>query len=389
MPHPPPAPERLSCDELAALVRRVFAPREGDRRIAVLCDLPDDALPDHPAWLARRILAQEWAAELFSLEGELGLGASLVLYRNVRQNNADLPNLAWRHRGGPLPKHADELAHAAAEPFEKIFTEHQLFLAPTELSTTAPLKLQAKRFGFRAATMPRFSSAMTPALRLDYEEIDRRVRRLAEILDEATGADFHFTAAGVHHHLHLDLRHRKAHPSGGLITQPGTAGNLPSGETYIVPYEGERAGDPSRSAGVLPVELDGEVVLYRIANNRAVEVVSEGPISTRETAYLAREPAYANLAELGLGVLAAFGVEPSGEVLLDEKLGLHIAFGRSDHFGGQVGAEDFTSPEAVVHIDRVYLPATQPQVQVERVDLNLPDGTSRPLLRGYEYVVEL
>lgn len=388
MTHDPPSPERLRCDELAALVRRVFAPRKSDRRIAVLCDLPDKFLPDHPVWLERRVLAEEWAAELFSLEGELGLGASLVLYRNVRQNNADLPELAWRHRGGPLPRDAEALLHAAAEPFEKIFSEHQLILAPTELSTTAPLKLAAKRFGFRAATMPGFRTAMIPALRLDYTEIDRRVRRLAEILDEATGADLHFTAAGEEHHLHLDLRHRHAHPSGGLITSPGTAGNLPSGETYIVPYEGELPDDPSRSAGVLPVELEGEVVLYRIAQNRAVEILSQGPVSAKEARYLVDEPAYSNLAELGFGVLSDFGVQPMGEILLDEKLGLHIAFGRSDHFGGQVGAAQFSSPEAVVHIDRVYLPATQPHVQVERVDLARADGTTRPLMRGYEYTVE-
>jgi phosphoribosylaminoimidazole-succinocarboxamide synthase len=33
-----------------------------------------------------------------------------------------------------------------------------------------------------------------------------------------------------------------------------------------------------------------------------------------------------------------------------EKLGLHIAFGRSDHFGGQVGAAKFSKPEEVVHV---------------------------------------
>ena len=55
--------------------------------------------------------------------------------------------------------------------------------------------------------------------------------------------------------------------------------------------------------------------------------------------------------ELGLGVLAAFGVKPIGKVLLDEKLGLHIAFGRSEHFGGRVGPGNFSSPDAVIHID--------------------------------------
>ena len=70
--------------------------------------------------------------------------------------------------------------------------------------------------------------------------------------------------------------------------------------------------------------------------NKAVRVLSSGPASEEEADHIAREPAYANLSELGLGVLGDFGLNPTGSILLDEKLGLHIAFGRSDHFGGTV-----------------------------------------------------
>jgi len=59
--------------------------------------------------------------------------------------------------------------------------------------------------------------------------------------------------------------------------------------------------------------------------------------------------------------------------LLDEKLGLHIAFGRSDHFGGSVGPQHFSGPDAVIHLDRVYIPETQPKVLVRQVKLNGPD----------------
>ena len=114
----------------------------------------------------------------------------------------------------------------------------------------------------------------------------------------------------------------------------------------------------------------------------------DGPMARREAEHLAAEPAYGNLAELGLGVLAAFGVKPIGKVLLDEKLGLHIAFGRSEHFGGQVGPRDFSSPDAVIHIDRVYVPETQPDVVVRRADLIMDDGMVMPLMRDGQYVVE-
>jgi leucyl aminopeptidase (aminopeptidase T) len=237
----------------------------------------------------------------------------------------------------------------------------------------------------RAATMPGFSAGMIPALRIDYAEVNRRVNILKELLDRATGADFVFRHPEGEDRLHLDLRHRTGHASGGLLPKRGVAGNLPSGESYIVPYEGEREGDPSRSEGVLPVQFGTEVVRYHVVANRAVDVLTRGSESDREAALLAREPAYANIAELGLGVLAAFGVKPVGSVLLDEKLGLHIAFGRSEHFGGQVGPGAFSSPEAVVHIDRVYVPETQPDVVPASVDLLFGDGTSLALMRDGDF----
>src|SRR5690606_36663396 len=121
---------------------------------------------------------------------------------------------------------------------------------------------------------------------------------------------------------------------------------------------------PSRTRGELPVQFGDEIVLYHVEKNRARSAFGSGPAGQAESERLLAEPAYGNIAELGFGVLADFGVEPVGEILLDEKLGLHIAFGRSDHFGGFVGAGQFSSPQALVHIDRIYIPQTQPHVGV-------------------------
>ncbi|MEN8163246.1 MAG: hypothetical protein ABFS37_03885, partial [Acidobacteriota bacterium] len=313
----------------------------------------------------------------------------LVLYRNARANNADLPEMmtVW-DPSHPLPETADDLAAFPGLSTAEVLTRHQLAMAPTELSATAPLKMLCPKYGCRAATMPGFSPEMVPALRLDYTEVNRRVTILKELLDRAVRADCVFEVGALgSFELHLDLRHRSAHASGGLLPQPGMAGNLPSGEAYIVPYEGEIEGEASRSKGVLPVQLDGEVVLYRVENNRAVEVLSEGPVSSREAELIVTEPAYSNLAELGLGVLAAFGVHPVGEVLLDEKLGLHIAFGRSEHFGGQVGPDQFSSPEAVTHQDRVYIGELQPDVLPASVNLIFEDGETMALMKDGRYVI--
>lgn len=374
--------ESLSAKELEALVARVFVPTDEDGLLGILVDLPDERVPDDDEWRERRETAASWARLLAERADATGYDTHLLLYRNVGTNNGDLPDRCWIHHHGPVPGHAGELDPEWAMPMSEILDTHSMLLAPTRFSATAPLKVAARSHPLRAATMPGFTAAMIPALRLDYAEVNRRVDVLKALLDRATGADLVFRHPGGEDRLHLDLRHRSAHASGGLLPHRGTAGNLPSGEAYIVPYEGERPGDPSRSEGVLPVQFSKrEVVRYRIAENRAVEVLTDGPESAREADLIAREPAYANLAELGLGVLAAFGVKPIGVVLLDEKLGLHVAFGRSEHFGGRVGPGDFSSPGAVVHIDRVYVPESQPDVVAARVDLHLDDGTTVELMR--------
>jgi hypothetical protein len=372
----------MKAEELVALVSRVFSP-EGDERLGIMIDLPDDRRPDNSRWQARRVMAADWTAKLRAARPRLE--ATLLLYPNVHTNNADLPEHCFTHESGPIPTSASELDAAAAVPMTEIFDRFAILLALTELSSTAPLKVAARGHAFRAATMPGFTEEMIPALRLDYREVDRRVSILKTLLDRATGADLVFRHPQGEDRLHLDLRFRTGHASGGLIPTRGTAANLPSGEAYVVPYEGERPGEPSRSSGILPVQLEGEVVRYRVEENRATGVLSSGPESSRQAALLATEPAYANIAELGLGVLGAFGVQPVGAVLLDEKLGLHIAFGRSDHFGGQVGPSAFSSPEAVVHIDRVYVPGAQPDVHPVAVDLALDDGTTLALMRNGEY----
>jgi hypothetical protein len=171
---------------------------------------------------------------------------------------------------------------------------------------------------------------------------------------------------------------------------PGIAGNVPSGETYIVPYEGEK--DPSETNGILPVQLDQQVLLFEIQGNRAIEVRSESGINDLESLvserdFLEREPAYGNMAELGFGVLGDFGLEPIGEILLDEKLGFHVAFGRSDHFGGIVGPSDFSSPANVIHLDRVYIPSIQSRLEVKSLVLGENGSQTVTVMKDGQYLL--
>ena len=382
--------EQLSVEELIKLIRAVFPRQRGDRKLGILIDIPQNSRKDHHDWQVRRTMAYEWYKALKIRTGALGLEKiALIAYPDVESNNADLPRDAYFIENTP-PAIAHQLEDGDIdEPvlFSYIFREFQIFLAPTEYSTTAPLKNAAKQYGFRAATMPGFSAQMIPALRIDYNEVSRRVSIIKEKVDAAEGAEVTFKVDNhKEYEMFFDLRYRTGHLSSGRFPDKGTAGNLPSGETYIVPYEGEK-GEKTKTRGILPVQLDNDVVLFTVEENRAVGVEGEGEAVETERDHLQREPAYGNMAELGFGVLSDFGLTPINQVLLDEKLGFHIAFGRSDHFGGAVGPKDFSSPKQVIHLDRIYIPATQPRISVKSVVLSYPDNQKETIIENDKYLV--
>jgi len=80
-------------------------------------------------------------------------------------------------------------------------------------------------------------------------------------------------------------------------------------------------------------------------------------------------------------------VAAAGSTLLDEKLGLHIAFGRSDHFGGVTGPDAFLNPRNVVHIDWVFVPSIQPNIRVEKVEFEYEGENPETIMENGKLVV--
>lgn len=374
----------LEFARLHSLLNSVFALKENERGLTIFVDLPDSRVKDNAEWVDRRRIAAEWYSTLLENLKSLPFESLLLCtYENVGTNNNDLPEslTVAAESSGKNAWTGDKVS------LEKILEATSIILAPTELSATAPLKNLAKRFPLRGATLPGFSRRMIPALSLNYEKVHERVMQFKSRLDKATSATIRLDAEGTLHKLVLDLRYRSAHASSGLMRENGIVANLPSGEAYIVPYEGERPREPSRTTGFLPVQFGAETVVYRLEANKAVEVVSNGMISKQESLKLLYEPAYGNIAELGLGVLGEWGVEAIGSILLDEKLGLHVAFGRSDHFGGVTGPSAFHDQANVIHIDRIYVPSCQPGIGVEEVALTYDGGGQEAIMKGGKYCV--
>ena len=355
---------------LEKMFQDVFHVEPGER-VLLLTDYPHADLPDSTAWQERRQMAAEWREAFAGLGRRLGFEVlPLASYPATGQHNADLPLSAVVDRGWTL---------------DTILSEATLALALTEFSPSAPLGIRTLAVkDFRVATLPGVARRMEKtALAADYAEVARRCEILARHLRGARSGDVVFDTG---HRCRFDLRHREPHLDDGQLPRdcPGVRLiNLPSGEAYMNPYEGEIRGEESETRGELPVSLDGEVLEFVVESNLIVDVRGPETTAAHWRTFFAEDRARANIAEF------AFGCNPLavvwGNVLEDEKAGFHWAYGRSEFLGGTVSAASFKSPNHVVHQDIVY--AKGSPIGLKSVHLNRPDGSRPQIIGDGDYLV--
>ena len=359
--------------DLHKLFADVFDPQP-DETVLVLFDTPHDSIQDTPAWKQRRAMAERWHAALREMGEQRKFNVlPLVSYPATGAHNGQLP--AEGQLDGQ-PVQLEELAAGVT-----------LTLALTEFSATAPLVGWTRRWPhMRAASMPAVAPEMeATALAADYTQVARSCQRLRERLIGANYAKIGFSNGD---RLMLDLRFREAHVDDGRLHSdkaPPRLVNLPSGETYTTLYEGERPGIPSESHGVLPVVWHGDIVRLAIDQNRVTEVLGRGEAADDLHTFLTLDAARRNVAELGLGCNPKARVW--GNVLEDEKVGPHIALGRSEHLGGTVGPDAFSDPRHVWHSDFVY--AHESPIHIAELLLVDSCGQESLLMLNGHYVEEL
>ena len=357
--------------DLLKLLTDVFDPQAGEV-VAVACDLPAALGDDTAAWQERRAMAAEWQRGFSALGRGRGFTTRpLLTFRSTGANGADLPETC-SVVGQTVPLRDTLLGSTLA-----------VFL--TEYSATAALDgLCRMKEDFRAASMPGVEKRMEKtALAADYREVARRCRILEDALRGAVTLDVAFSTG---HRCSFDLRFRKAEVDDGMLPRFKRGDrviNLPSGETFIVPYEGEEAGSRSLTAGSIPVRQGQELMTFLVEENRILKVEGNGPAARGMRAFFAADPARTNVAEVAFGCNE--WAQVTGNVLEDEKAGFHWAYGRSDHLGGTVGVTAFIQPEMVVHQDIVY--AKGNPIQVAEATAVRPDGGKTRIIRNGAYVV--
>jgi Thermophilic metalloprotease (M29) len=358
---------------LPKLFSDTFDPQPGETAL-VLIDTPHGVISDTPAWERRRAMAQRWHDALSELGRRRGFQVlALASFPATGSHNAQLPELGWL---GNVPLPLNSLAEMAT-----------LLLALTQFSASAPLIGWTQRFPqLRVASLPMVAPEMeATALAADYAQVARSCARLRDRLAAADCAQIIFSNGDT---LTLDLRYRTPRVDDGQLRPdkpPPRLVNLPGGEAYTAIYEGERAGDPSATYGVLPVEWRGEVVRLEIDHNQVTDVLGRTEAAVDLRAVLALDSARRNVAELGLGCNPNARVW--GNVLEDEKAGPHIALGRSEHLGGVTGPSAFEDPRHIWHHDFVYARAST--IHMAELTLTNRHGAADQLVLDGHYVKEL
>jgi len=374
-------PEKFPPFSLSRLLKTVFNPKSGER-VAILIDLEDPHdIKDFGFAKNGDLTIQRYAYEVFykglknGVLRELSLtGGEMFAYKITGGSNLDLPDLAVATDGTELSLERD------------IYPNYKLILCISTYSATAPLTAFAKRYGFRGATLHGLNQIiLNSGLAVDYDQVSSDAEKLRLGMTRADWVEIDFTYGRDQFSLHLDLGQQEAQKSHGLCRGGPDIANLPAGEIYFVPTSG---------SGHFPLKFeDGTIGLMTVKGGRIVDSkLLKGNQKTidEHKRKVESDPATGELGELGFGTQL---LPVSGRDIQDEKvLGtLHVATGRSDHLGGHLTPDKFSSKKNATHDDILFAPHKTPEINVPQVRMRR-NGETVVLIENFEpaaYMVDL
>ncbi len=314
----------MNAQEKIKMFNDVFLPKPGEK-VLFLVDIPHNNIKDNNTWIDRRKIAKEWYMTFKKMGEKKGFSVVFKEYKATGVHNSPVPQ-------GIL----------------KIAMKSDLVIAMTEFSGSSSFVPVFRRKGSatRGASMPGFEKRMErTALKANYALVKKYALSIEKLLNSSTGAEVTFSTDDF---LYVDLRNRVAITDAGDCSKPGQFINFPSGESCKTPYEGasDEISDfgESKTEGVLPVAYDEEIVKFVIKNNTVIEIIGTSNKAEEMRHLFKEDPSRANIAEFGIGCNPNAVV--TGNILEDEKAGLHIAYGMSTHLGGKIKSD--------MHIDICY-----------------------------------
>lgn len=233
-----------------------------------------------------------------------------------------------------LVEMSERLTHGSEPPpaVAAALLECDVFIAPTAKSVShTEARRAATEAGVRVATMPGITEDMLErTMGADYAAIRERSRALSDALTQGErvrvttdkGTDVTFAITG-----------RTGLADDGDLRATGAFGNLPAGEGFIAPLEGQTTGTVVFDGSIWPIGILDEPLVVTFEGGYATTF--EG--ATADEFVKLIEPhgkeAFA-VAELGIGTNDAALL--TGNVLEDEKIlgTIHVAIGDNHTIGG-------------------------------------------------------
>lgn len=184
----------------------------------------------------------------------------------------------------------------------------------------------------RYASMPLFDITMLEgSMNIDWKGLSRKTKAIARIINTAEIIEVK-TPNGTH--ITLSKSGRKALVDDGILTKPGSFGNLPAGEVFLAPLEGSSEGRlvlewaPTRPLKS-PIILD-------VREGHVKDIIGDEPYADFLREKLDERFSNRNIAELGIGTNEK--AKRPDNILESEKIlgSIHIALGDNSSFGGRI-----------------------------------------------------
>ena len=217
-------------------------------------------------------------------------------------------------------------------------------IAPTSKSLThTRATLEATNKGARIASMPAITEEiMCRVIPVDYRAIEDRSKRLRDLLSQESrvrlttlaGTDLTFSIAG-----------RKAIADTGNLRERGARGNLPAGEVFIAPIEGETFGIAVIDGSMSSVGIIRTPIRMVVKEGYVTEINGGREANVLSTLLRDKGKKTRNIAELGIGTNEKATI---CEITLESEKTMgtvHVAIGDNSTFGGDISAP--------VHLDGV------------------------------------
>jgi aminopeptidase len=223
-------------------------------------------------------------------------------------------------------------AEALLRRFKKDAVDVVIALSYFSTSHTRFRDLLTRICGARYVSMPLFEFSMLEGpMNIDWKRLAKISGKIAGMINKAEEVEIN-TPNGTK--LSFSIKGRKALADTGILTKPGSFGNLPAGEVFLAPVEGSSNGRlviewaPTR-------ELSSPVTLV-VKKGIVKEIIGDEDFAHELKRRLSEREENRNIAEFGIGTNEK--AKRPDNILESEKImgTIHIALGDNSTFGGKV-----------------------------------------------------